>query len=84
MRKLTILALGLGLIVTLSACGTATKEKLGLSRKAPNEFMVEPRPPLSVPPEYNLRPVTEPQPVNQIEAELSPAEQSLVSQLESK
>ena len=48
-------------VLSLSACSTATKEKLGLNKKAPNEFMVTPRAPLSLPPEYDLRPVVEPQ-----------------------
>lgn len=32
------------------------KETLGLTRKAPDEFRVVSRPPLSVPPDFNLRP----------------------------
>ncbi len=41
----------------LAACGsTDMKESLGLNRKAPDEFQVVSRPPLSVPPEFNLRP----------------------------
>ncbi len=41
----------------LSACGGSdVKETLGLERKAPDEFRVVSRPPLSVPPEFNLRP----------------------------
>jgi hypothetical protein len=41
----------------LAACGsTDVKETLGLNRKAPDEFQVYARPPLSVPPEFNLRP----------------------------
>lgn len=42
----------------LSGCGL-TKEKLGISRKAPDETMVTVRQPLSVPPEYDLRPVAD-------------------------
>ena len=45
----------LSLIVSLSACGF-TKEKLGLSRKSPNETTVESRAPLSLPPEFDVRP----------------------------
>jgi hypothetical protein len=42
----------------LTACGSGAdmKETLGLNRQAPDEFRVLPRPPLSVPPEFNLRP----------------------------
>ncbi|MBQ8660924.1 MAG: DUF3035 domain-containing protein [Alphaproteobacteria bacterium] len=42
----------------LSGCGL-TKEKLGIAHKAPDENMVTVRQPLSVPPEYDLRPVAE-------------------------
>ncbi len=42
----------------LSACGL-TKEKLGIANKAPDENMVTVRQPLSVPPEYDLRPIAE-------------------------
>ncbi|MDD7313797.1 MAG: DUF3035 domain-containing protein [bacterium] len=39
----------------LSACGL-TKEKLGLSRPSPDETQVEQRAPLSLPPEFDVRP----------------------------
>ncbi len=42
----------------LAGCGSNgdVKEALGLNRQAPDEFRVLQRPPLSVPPEFNLRP----------------------------
>jgi hypothetical protein len=41
----------------LAACeGEGMKDALGLSRDAPDEFTVVSRPPLSVPPEFTLRP----------------------------
>jgi hypothetical protein len=44
----------------LTACGNADmKESLGLNRKAPDEFRVVSRPPLNVPPEFNLHPPTQ-------------------------
>jgi hypothetical protein len=44
-------------VLALSACGSNTvKETLGLSRGTPDEFRVVSRPPLSVPPEFSLRP----------------------------
>lgn len=46
--------LGLGLVV-LSGCG-GTAEALGFGRNAPDEFAVVERPPLSMPPDYDLRP----------------------------
>ena len=67
-------------IALLGACSNVTKKSLGLTNSAPNEFMVEPRAPLSLPPEYHLRPVKEPvvEPVNEDNAELSKGEQALV------
>lgn len=54
MKKSFILLL---LLPTLAACGgSSVKETLGLNRRAPDEFRVVSRPPLSVPPEFNLRP----------------------------
>lgn len=40
----------------IAACGEGTKEKLGLTTVAPDEFSVVTRAPLSVPPDYTLRP----------------------------
>lgn len=41
----------------LAACsGGTVKETLGLKRSTPDEFRVVSRPPLSVPPEFNLQP----------------------------
>ena len=46
-------------LLVLSACSMFTKDNLGLGKKAPDEFMVTNRKPLSLPPEYDLRPVVE-------------------------
>lgn len=43
---------------SLSAC-SGVKKKLGLENSAPDEFLVTSRAPLSLPPEYDLRPVTD-------------------------
>lgn len=44
-------------VLLLSACsGGSVKQTLGLDHKAPDEFRVVSRPPLSVPPEFTLRP----------------------------
>ncbi len=43
----------------VSACSGNVKETLGLTRQAPDEFRVVARPPLSVPPDFNLRPPAE-------------------------
>jgi hypothetical protein len=46
-------------MVVLSACSSTTvKDTLGITRKAPDEFRVVSRPPLYVPPEFNLQPPT--------------------------
>lgn len=50
-----VLLVGLGSVLTLGGCDS-TKEMLGYSRKAPDEFAVYQRAPLSVPPEFSLRP----------------------------
>jgi len=43
------------LVLTVSAC-SSTKETLGLNRQSPDEFAVVKRAPLSLPPNYALRP----------------------------
>ncbi len=43
-------------VLVLTACGGGTKERLGLVNTAPDEFSVVTRAPLSVPPDFNLRP----------------------------
>lgn len=45
-----------GALIVLAACGQETKESLGLATVAPDEFAVVTRAPLSVPPDYTLRP----------------------------
>lgn len=47
----------LALPLAVAACsGTDVQETLGIARKAPDEFVVYSRPPLSVPPEFDLAP----------------------------
>jgi hypothetical protein len=44
-------------LIGLSACGGGSvKDTLGIAKKAPDEFRVVARPPLTVPPQFNLRP----------------------------
>ncbi len=53
MKKILLIALvGIG----LGACSQDMKEDLGLAKVAPDEFSVITRAPLSVPPDYTLRP----------------------------
>lgn len=47
-----LLAVGVG----LSACGNDVKQQLGFTREAPDEFTVMQRAPLSLPPDFALRP----------------------------
>lgn len=49
------LLLGASFALVLSGCSSA-KESLGLTRSAPDEFMVVKHAPLAMPPDYNLRP----------------------------
>lgn len=44
--------------LVLAACGSSesVRESLGLNNKGPDEFQVYSRPPLTVPPEFSLRP----------------------------
>ncbi len=61
MKKIVLV---LVLVSVLSGCGL-TREKLGFGNKAPDESKVTVRQPLSVPPEYDLRPVAEPEKAEQ-------------------
>lgn len=53
MKKLLLLSVT---VIGLGACGGSVKDSLGLTKKAPDEFSVVTRAPLSVPPDYTLRP----------------------------
>ncbi|MDG1286104.1 MAG: DUF3035 domain-containing protein [Rickettsiales bacterium] len=56
MKKLIIVAS----LLSLTACdGQNARDMLGLDRKAPDEFRVVSRPPLSTPPDFQLRPPVE-------------------------
>jgi hypothetical protein len=54
-NSVILTALGAALVLGLSAC-EGTKDALGLTKKAPDEFAVYRRAPLSLPPDYGLRP----------------------------
>ena len=45
-----------GVLLMLAACSSVTKEDLGLANNSPDERLVEERAPLSLPPEFNIRP----------------------------
>ena len=67
MRKSVFVVLAVAFV--LSACSTETKRKLGLASQAPDEFMVMSRAPLSLPPEYDLRPVKDMSGMQQVDME---------------
>lgn len=46
----------LALPIMVSGCSNTTKEALGLTKRSPDEFQVVSNAPLSMPPDYNLRP----------------------------
>ncbi len=55
MKKLSLMLVLVVLAVGLSSCGW-TKEKLGFTRKGPDETKVVKKQPLILPPEYSVRP----------------------------
>jgi hypothetical protein len=57
-RKTIALTVSVVAAAALLAGCEATKETLGLTKRSPDEFKVVSRAPLSLPPDYNLRPPT--------------------------
>ncbi len=53
LRNLTTIVFLCG---ALAGCGDALSEAFGFKKQVPDEFVVVTRPPLVLPPEYNLRP----------------------------
>lgn len=78
MRKI---AAAVFMLLVLAGCGNINRETLGMNKKAPNEFMVTTRPPLSLPPEYDLRPVVEPKQQASDDKDLSEGEEGLLERL---
>lgn len=58
-RNISLMVFCAGL---LAGCSTSTREALGIKKQAPDEFKVVSNPPLSLPPQFSLRP-----PVRKIE-----------------
>ena len=50
------IALTIGTCLMLAACGDDASDAFGYGKSAPDEFTVISRPPLILPPDYNLRP----------------------------
>jgi hypothetical protein len=69
-------------MVLLSGCSSNSLSRtFGLTRDAPDEYTVTTRAPLSMPPEYNLRPPRPGAPRPQEQSEREQAEEALVPQL---
>jgi hypothetical protein len=45
-----------GALLALSACGGGVRQALGMTKHSPDEFLTVAHPPLSLPPDFNLRP----------------------------
>lgn len=61
------------LALVLAGCGAETGKILGLEKKAPDEFTVFQRAPLSLPPDYGLRP---PNPDAQRDQDVAPRDEA--------
>lgn len=84
MKKILLFASLFVSMSVLSACSDM-KKSLGIENSAPNEFMVTTRAPLTLPPDFDLRPVSKegvasPAIASQ-PAEFSEGEQALLSKL---
>ena len=56
MKNLSKIATSMLLCVGLASCGDGLADAFGFKKSTPDEFNVVTRPPLILPPEYNLRP----------------------------
>lgn len=71
----------LGCAALLAGCGDGSASRFfGLTRDAPDEFTVTTQPPLSIPPNFNLRPPQPGAPRPQTESEREAAEAALAPQ----
>lgn len=77
-RHLLLLAGGM---LMLSGCSDKLTRTFGLTRDAPDEYTVTTRAPLSMPPQYNLRPPRPGAPRPQEQSERQQAEEALVPAL---
>jgi hypothetical protein len=71
----------LGGLLLLSGCGDNLSRTIGLQRDLPDEFTVTTSPPLSMPPDYNLRPPRPGAPRPQAQSDRQEAEEDLAPQL---
>jgi hypothetical protein len=68
-------------VILLSGCSDKLSRTFGLTRDAPDEYTVTTRAPLSMPPDYNLRPPRPGAPRPQEQSERQQAEEALVPQM---
>ncbi|WP_312690163.1 DUF3035 domain-containing protein, partial [Brevundimonas nasdae] len=78
-RSVAVLTLAASAALAVSACGTI-KQGVGLTKVVPDEFVTVSTAPLTVPPEYGLRPPAPGQPRPQELAPESAARQILLGQ----
>jgi hypothetical protein len=79
-RLFSGLLLGCSLILLSGCSGDKLARSFGLSRDAPDEYTVTTRAPLSMPPDYNLRPPRPGAPRPQEQSERQQAQEALVPQ----
>jgi hypothetical protein len=79
-RSFARLAAALCAAVLLAGCSTDLTRTFGLTHDAPDEFTVTTRAPLSMPPDFSLRPPRPGAPRPQEQSERTQAEQALVPQ----
>ncbi len=70
-----------GMVLLAGCSSSGLSRTFGLTRDAPDEYTVTTRAPLSMPPEYNLRPPRPGAPRPQEQSERQQAEEALVPQL---
>jgi hypothetical protein len=70
-----------GALILLGGCSDKLSRTFGLTRDAPDEYTVTTRAPLSMPPDYNLRPPRPGAPRPQEQSERQQAEEALVPAL---
>jgi hypothetical protein len=68
-------------LLSLAACSDGLSRTFGLTRDAPDEYTVTTRAPLSMPPDYNLRPPRPGMPRPQEQSERQQAAEALTPQL---
>ena len=84
MKKILLALVALTLI---TACSQKQKKDWGLAKEAPNEFLVVSRAPLTLPPDYDLRPINDNMTINQEDIKyqgLSSNERALMQKIDNR